>query len=108
MLRFRRMRSLQMFATVHASVTNHFNTEISHSSEAIFKESRATGLAYWPDLGETQRAASSSLTKPVRTCLVTPGSLAAASLLPSRPSQALQASAPRCVRSSFGTEQLDR
>jgi putative transposase len=32
MLRFRRMRSLQKFAAVHASVSNHFNQERSHSS----------------------------------------------------------------------------
>ena len=32
MLRFRRMRSLQKFASVHASVTNHFNTDRSLSS----------------------------------------------------------------------------
>jgi putative transposase len=32
MLRFRRMRSLQKFASVHASVHNHFNTERSLSS----------------------------------------------------------------------------
>jgi putative transposase len=31
-LRFRRMRSLQNFASVHASVTNHFNSERSLSS----------------------------------------------------------------------------
>jgi putative transposase len=27
MLRFRQMRSLQKFAAVHASVSNHFNSE---------------------------------------------------------------------------------
>ncbi|MSU91122.1 IS6 family transposase, partial [Rhodobacteraceae bacterium 2CG4] len=27
MLRFRRMRSLQIFAAVHAAVSNHFNRE---------------------------------------------------------------------------------
>jgi len=31
MLRFRRMRSLQKFAAVHASVSNHFNQERSRS-----------------------------------------------------------------------------
>ena len=35
MLRFRRMRSLQKFAAVHASVSNHFNQERSLSSETI-------------------------------------------------------------------------
>ena len=41
MLRFRRMRSLQKFASVHASVTNHFNQERSLSSRPIFKANRA-------------------------------------------------------------------
>ena len=33
MLRFWRMRSLQKFAAVHASVSNHFNQERSLSSQ---------------------------------------------------------------------------
>ncbi len=50
MQRFRRMRSLQMFAAVHASVFNHFNTERSLSSSANFKLNRATALAEWRGL----------------------------------------------------------
>ncbi|NBT30708.1 MAG: IS6 family transposase, partial [Rhodobacteraceae bacterium] len=45
MLRFRRMRSLQMFVSVHASVTNHFNADRSLSSRSIFKKNRAAALA---------------------------------------------------------------
>jgi putative transposase len=45
MLRFRRMRSLQKFASVHASVTNHFNSERSLSSRPLFKAKRTAGLA---------------------------------------------------------------
>ncbi|PRY24833.1 putative transposase [Aliiruegeria haliotis] len=41
MQRFRRMRSLQMFAAVHASVFNHFNSERSFYSRANFKKNRA-------------------------------------------------------------------
>ena len=37
MQRFRRMRSLQMFVSVHASVTNHFNLERSLSSRSNFQ-----------------------------------------------------------------------
>ena len=37
MLRFRRMRTLQKFASVHASVFNHFNQERSLSSRQDFK-----------------------------------------------------------------------
>jgi len=36
MLRFRRMRSLQKFVSVHASVFNHFNSERSLSSRSKF------------------------------------------------------------------------
>jgi putative transposase len=50
MLRFRRMRSLQKFASVHASVTNHFNQERSLSSRSIFKQNRASALAEWRGL----------------------------------------------------------
>jgi putative transposase len=50
MLRFRRMRSLQKFASVHASVTNHFNTERSLSTRPLFKANRAAALAEWRGL----------------------------------------------------------
>jgi len=50
-LRFRRMRSLQKFAAVHASVSNHFNQERSLSSRTLFKQNRAAALAEWRGLG---------------------------------------------------------
>ena len=50
MQRFRRMRSLQMFVSVHASVTNHFNLERSLSSRSNFKQNRAAALAEWRQL----------------------------------------------------------
>lgn len=50
MLRFRRMRSLQKFAAVHASVYNLFNSERSRSSRQDFKLNRAVALAEWRDL----------------------------------------------------------
>ena len=50
MLRFRRMRSLQKFAAVHASVYNHFNQERGLSSRDIFKAKRAAALAEWRGL----------------------------------------------------------
>ena len=50
MLRFRRMRSLQKFAAVHASVSNHFNKERSLSSRPLFKANRAAALAEWRGL----------------------------------------------------------
>ncbi len=45
MLRFRRMRSLQKLAAVHASVYNLFNMERSLYSRSNFKKHRATALA---------------------------------------------------------------
>jgi putative transposase len=50
MLRFRRMRSLQKFASVHASVSNHFNQERSLSSRHHFKANRAAALVEWRGL----------------------------------------------------------
>ena len=50
MLRFRRMRSLQKFASVHASVSNHFNQERCLSSRKIFKTNRTAALAEWRGL----------------------------------------------------------
>jgi len=50
MLRFRHMRSLQKFASVHASVHNHFNQERSLSSRPNYKANRAAALADWRGL----------------------------------------------------------
>ena len=50
MLRFRRMRTLQKFASVHASVANHFNADRSLSSRRLFKLNRAAALAEWRGL----------------------------------------------------------
>jgi len=50
MLRFRRMRSLQMFAAVHSSVYNHFNQERSLSKRDHFKQNRTAALEEWRQL----------------------------------------------------------
>src|SRR6056297_3825755 len=50
MLRFRQIRSLQKFASVHACVTNHFNADRSLSSRSLFKASRSAALAEWRGL----------------------------------------------------------
>ena len=50
MLRFRRMRSLQKFVTVHSSVYNHFNLRRSLCSRDNFKLNRAAELAKWRQL----------------------------------------------------------
>ena len=50
MLRFRQMRSLQKFVSVHASVQNHFNQERHLYSRINFKLNRAAALAEWRQL----------------------------------------------------------
>lgn len=45
MLRFRRVRTLQKFASVHASVFNHFNQERSLSQRQDVKANRIAALA---------------------------------------------------------------
>lgn len=50
MQRFRRMRSLQKFAAVHASVFNHFNQERHLYTRQNFKLNRTAALAEWRQL----------------------------------------------------------
>jgi len=50
MLRFRRMKTLQQFASVHASFHNHFNQERHLVSRDIYKERRSAALAEWRTL----------------------------------------------------------
>jgi putative transposase len=50
MLRFRRLRSLQKFASVHASVLNLFNSERSLYSRQHFKLNRVAALTEWRQL----------------------------------------------------------
>ena len=45
MLRFRRMRTLQKFVAVHASIVNHFTQERSLARLDIFTTGRADALA---------------------------------------------------------------
>jgi putative transposase len=47
MARFRRMKTLQKFSSVHASVHNHFSQERHLVSRKIYKERRAAALAAW-------------------------------------------------------------
>jgi putative transposase len=50
MLRFRRMRTLQKFASVHASVHNHFPTGRHLQSRNTYKQIRAAALDEWRGL----------------------------------------------------------
>jgi putative transposase len=47
MLRFRQMKSLQKFASVHANVHNHFNQERHLVDRQTYKERRSVALAEW-------------------------------------------------------------
>jgi len=50
MLRFRRMHSLQKFASVHASVRSHFASERHLIDRQTYKERRSAALAEWQSL----------------------------------------------------------
>jgi putative transposase len=50
MLRFRRMKTLQQFASVHASLHNLFNQERHLVSRTTYKERRSAALAEWRQL----------------------------------------------------------
>ena len=50
MARFRDIKTLQTFASVHASVYNHFNLDRHLNRRAIFKENRSAALAEWRQL----------------------------------------------------------
>lgn len=50
MLRFRRMKTLQKFASVHASFHNHFSQERHLIDRQTYKERRSAALAEWQSL----------------------------------------------------------
>jgi putative transposase len=50
MLKFRDVKTLQKFASVHASIHNHFNLERHLNRREIFKQNRAAAMAEWRQL----------------------------------------------------------
>ncbi len=50
MLRFRQMKTLQKFASVHANIHNHFNSERHLVDRQSFKQRRSAALAEWRNL----------------------------------------------------------
>jgi putative transposase len=50
MLRFRQMKSLQKFSSVHASVHNHFNQERHLTDRETYTANRSAALAEWRSL----------------------------------------------------------
>lgn len=49
-LRFRQMKALQKFASVHANVHNHFNQERHLTDRQTYKTRRSAALAEWQNL----------------------------------------------------------
>jgi putative transposase len=56
MAKFRGFKTLQKFASVHASIHNHFNQECHLYSRKNFKLNRSTALAEWRELSAAGRA----------------------------------------------------
>ena len=50
MARFRDIKALQKFASLHASIHNHFNHQRHLNRRDIFKQARAAALAEWQQL----------------------------------------------------------
>ncbi len=50
MARFRGIKTLQKFASVHASIYNHFNHQRHLNRRDIFKQDRDAALVEWQQL----------------------------------------------------------
>ena len=50
MLRYRRMKTLQKFASVHANVHNYFNLDRHLVDRQTYKADRSAALAEWQNL----------------------------------------------------------
>ena len=50
MIRFRRIKTLQKFSSIHASVHNHFNQERHLISRGHYRQRRSAALAEWQSL----------------------------------------------------------
>lgn len=50
MARFRDIKTLQKFASVHASIHNHFNHDRHLKNRETFKKNRLAALAEWRKL----------------------------------------------------------
>jgi len=50
MARFRDIKTLQKFASLHASIHNHFNHDRHLTRRAVFKQNRSGALAEWCQL----------------------------------------------------------
>ena len=51
MAKFRDIKTLQKFASVHASIHNHFNLDRKLTRRDVFKQNQSAVLADWRQLG---------------------------------------------------------
>jgi putative transposase len=50
MSKFRDVKTLQKFASIHASIHNHFNLDRHLNSRYVYKQNRSAALAEWRQL----------------------------------------------------------
>ena len=50
MAKFRDVKTLQKFASIHASIHNHFNLDRQFTPRETFKQDRSAALAEWRQL----------------------------------------------------------
>ena len=72
MLRFRRMHSLQKFASTHASFHNLFNSQGSLSKRSTFKLNRDAALTEWRSLVISSKKTNSPILMLGFVCLTAP------------------------------------
>jgi putative transposase len=51
MSKFRDVKTLQKFGSIHASIHNHFNLDRHLNSRSVFKQNRSAALAEWREIG---------------------------------------------------------
>ena len=71
MAKFRDMKTLQKFASVHASIHNHCNQDRHLDRRDIFKRNRAAALAEWRQLAAREPWLR-AFCRPVRIDLTVP------------------------------------
>ena len=50
MSKFRDVKTLQKFGSIHASIHNHFNLDRNLNSRSVYKKNRSAALAEWRQL----------------------------------------------------------
>jgi hypothetical protein len=71
MAKFRDVKTLRKFASVYASIHNHFNQDRHLKRHDIFKQNRSAALAQWRQLA-TRASRLWVFWRPIRTRLAAP------------------------------------